>query len=183
MVARLLALDPAGRAVAEAALVSRFAALPGYAEARCVLLYASAFPEEIDTAPLLSRSLALGKRLLLPRVDRAAGRLRLFVVADLTTDLRRGTLGIAEPKRSCLEADPSAVDWVLVPGLAFDARCFRLGRGAGFYDRLLPTLRPDCPRWAFAFDDQWIDDLPVEPHDAPLDGVVSPSRTALRPSM
>ena len=96
-------------------------------------------------------------------------------IDDLDADLEPGTLGIPEPAPDCPEVEPEAVDWVLVPGLAFDAAGYRLGRGAGHYDRLLPTLRPDAPRWALAFDCQWVDDLPVEPHDVPLDGIVSPT--------
>lgn len=179
-VERILSVDPARRASEEAALVARFPTLPGFAAARCVLLYASVFPEEIDTGPLVRQALDLGKRLVLPRVDRAAGRLRLYHVADLAADLRRGAMNIPEPKRTCPEVDPTEIDWVLAPGLAFNDACFRLGRGAGYYDRLLPTLPPDSPRWALALDAQWVDDLPVEPHDAPLDGVVSVSRTVVR---
>ena len=142
-------------------------------------LYASAFPEEIETASFLRLALGLGKRLVCPRVDRSVPVLRLFEVRDLGADFRRGTLGIPEPKKTCPAVDPVEVDWVLVPGLAFDGRCHRLGRGAGHYDRLLPTLRPDAPRWALALDCQWVEGLPVEPHDAPLHGVVSPVAVGL----
>ena len=181
-IGRILALDPDRRALDEATLQALFPTLPGFEGAGCVLLYSSAFPEEFATAPLLRLTLERGKRLVCPRVDRAARCLRLFQIKDIETDFRRGTLGIPEPRKTCPRVDPDEVDWVLVPGLAFDARCYRLGRGAGHYDRLLPTLRHDVPRWALALDGQWVDELPVEPHDVPLDGIVSPSRTAIRHS-
>jgi len=181
-VARILALDPDRRAAEEATLLALFHALPGFEAAGCVLLYASAFPEEFATGPLLRLALEQGKRLVCPRVDRAARGLRLYQIRDVIKDFTRGTLGIPEPRRTCPPVAPAEVEWVLVPGLAFDPRCYRLGRGAGHYDRLLPTLRPDAPRWSLALDCQWVDDLPVEPHDVPLDGVVSPSRTATRHS-
>jgi 5-formyltetrahydrofolate cyclo-ligase len=180
LVGRILALDPDVRRAQEAALADRFAALPGFVGADTVLLYVTAFPEEIATGPMIGLSLALGKRLVCPRVDRAARRLRLYEVRDPSSDLRRGTLGIPEPRPSCPEVGPEQIDWALVPGLGFDDRGFRLGRGAGHYDRLLPTLRPDAPRWALALDCQWVDALPVEPHDVPLDGVVSPSKSGGR---
>ncbi len=179
---RILALDPHRRAAEQAALIDRFPALPGFETAGCVLLYASVFAEEFPTAPLLRLALERGKRLVCPRVDRSHHVLRLFEVHDLEADFRHGTLGIPEPKKRCLEVDPAEIDWVLVPGLAFDARCYRLGRGGGHYDRLLPLLRPDAPKWALAFDEQWVDELPVEPHDVPLDGVVLPSRSISRQS-
>jgi 5-formyltetrahydrofolate cyclo-ligase len=180
MVERILSLDPASRRLAESALAARFATLSGYAEAGTVLLYATAFPEEIDTRPLLVETLERGKRLVCPRVDRATRRLRLFEIKDLENDLTPGTLGIPEPRVDCPEVEPAAVDWVLVPGLAFDPNGYRLGRGAGHYDRLLPTLRAGTPCWALILDCQWAEDLPVEPHDIPLDGVLSPGREIRR---
>jgi 5-formyltetrahydrofolate cyclo-ligase len=151
MVGRILAVDPALRGRQSAELAWRLTTLPGFAEAGTVLLYVSAFPEEIETR-----------------------------LEDLAADLAPGTLGILEPGRSRPEVPPDQIDWALVPGLAFDEQGFRLGRGAGHYDRLLPRLRPDAPRWALAFDVQWVDRLPREPHDQPLDGIVSPNRTLRR---
>jgi 5-formyltetrahydrofolate cyclo-ligase len=180
LVETILAMSPGDRARQEQWLAERFLTLPGFNHAATVLLYANAFPEEINTGPMLREALAIGKRLVCPRVDRGAKRLRLFEVEHLDRDLVPGTLGIPEPRLDCREVDPGAVDWVLVPGLAFDARGYRVGRGAGHYDRLLPMLRPDAPRWALVFDCQWVEALPVEPHDVPVDGVVSPGRTFSR---
>jgi 5-formyltetrahydrofolate cyclo-ligase len=180
MVGRILALDFESRRAEESALAARFATLPGCAEARTLLLYVTAFPEEIATAPMIDLALAQGKVVLCPRVDRARRRLRLHRIDDPGRDLTPGTLGIPEPRPDRPEVEPGAVDWVLVPGLAFDARGYRLGRGAGHYDRLLPTLRPDAPRWALILDCQWVDHLPDEPHDVPLDGVTSPRREIRR---
>lgn len=179
IIGRILALDPVARQRDEAALADRFATLPGIDEARTVLLYVTAFPEEIATDRLLDRTLGRGQRLVCPRVDRAARRLRLYQIDDPGRDLTPGTLGIPEPRPGCREVEPEVVDWVLVPGLAFDLRGYRLGRGAGHYDRLLPTLRPDAPRWALIHECQWVADLPIEPHDVPIDGVASPARTAV----
>jgi 5-formyltetrahydrofolate cyclo-ligase len=171
IVERIGAMDPEARQAQESALLRRLEALPGFEEARSVLLYASAFPEEIDTKPMLRRVIAKGQRLLLPTVDRAARRLRLFEVADIDRDLVPGLRGIPEPRPDRREVGPGEVDWVLVPGLGFDRRGHRLGRGAGHYDRLLPTLRPGVLRWALILDTQWSEDLPIEPHDQPIDGV------------
>ena len=181
MVQRILALSAADREAQEAELTARFASLPGYAEAGTVLLYVTAFPEEIVTWAMLATALGQGKRVLCPRVDRASHRLRLFRVEDLESSFQAGVLGIPEPHDGCLEVLPEEVDWVLVPGLAFDAQRYRLGRGAGHYDRLLPQLRPGTPRWALAFDCQLVESLPVEPHDVALDGVVTLRQSGERP--
>ncbi len=180
LISRILALDPCDRREQEAVLLDRFPTLPGFAEAATVLLYASVFPEEIVTRPMLDLALRLGKRLVCPRVDRTENRLRLYQVVDPDADLIPGTKNIPEPRPDAPELAPEEIDWVLTPGLGFDDRGFRLGRGAGHYDRLLARLRPDAPRWALALDPQWVSALPVEPHDQPLDGVVSPSRSVVR---
>jgi 5-formyltetrahydrofolate cyclo-ligase len=180
VLARVRALDPARRAAEDARLAEAFPSLPGLDTARRVLLYASALPEEIPTAAFLRRVLDRGQRLVCPRVNRAGRRLDLFRVDDPDRDLVPGALGIPEPSGGCPPVDPSDVDWVLVPGVAFDAECRRLGRGAGYYDRLLATLRPDAPRWALVYDAQWVGEVPVGPFDVPVDGVVSASRTARR---
>jgi len=70
IVARILAMAPEDRGAQEAALARKFEGLPGFGPALAVLLYASAFPEEIDTRPMLRRAAELGKRVVLPRVDR-----------------------------------------------------------------------------------------------------------------
>jgi 5-formyltetrahydrofolate cyclo-ligase len=177
---RILAMPTEDRAREELALVDRLPTLPGFREAGAVLLYASAFPEEFDTACMLRLALDLGKRLLCPRVIRPERRLGLFEIRDLPGDFSRGTLGIPEPRADLVEVDPGAVDWALVPGLGYDPRCYRIGRGAGHYDRLLTRLRPDALRWSLCLSTQWVDALPVEPHDQPLDGVADPTRTVTR---
>lgn len=175
---RVHALDPAERSAQQRVLASRFAGLPGLDTSATVLLYVTAFPEELDTWPWLAWALEHGRRLLCPRVDRQTRRLRLHEVNDLDADLVPAAMGIPEPRQDAPEVEPVEVDWVLVPGLAFDPRGYRLGRGGGYYDRLLPTLRPDAPRWALCLDCQWVDALPIEPHDVTLDGIVSPTRLA-----
>jgi 5-formyltetrahydrofolate cyclo-ligase len=122
----------------------------------------------------------MGGRAIYPRVDPLEKRLRLFEVVSIAEDLTPGTLGILEPAGHCREVEPGEVDWVLVPGLAFDERRFRLGRGAGHYDRLLPRVPATSPKWAIALEPQIIATLPSEPHDIPVDGVLTPSRVIER---
>ncbi len=176
----ILRLEADVRAAAEARLLAQFPALPGYAAAHTVLLYVGAFAEEIDTRSILLHALAAGKRVLCPRVDRQDNRMRLFQVTSPSADLEPGMLGIPEPRGDCVLVAATEVDWALVPGLAFDCRCHRLGRGGGHYDRLLPGMRPDASCWALGFDCQLAAELPIEPHDVPIDGVVTPRRIIYR---
>jgi 5-formyltetrahydrofolate cyclo-ligase len=96
------------------------------------------------------------------------------VVSDPANDLRPGLLGIREPTEHCEAIALKRLDLVLVPGVAFDARGRRLGRGKGYYDRLLSDVRG--VRCGVAFDEQIVPEVPVGPRDALLNCVVTPSR-------
>ncbi|APW60063.1 5-formyltetrahydrofolate cyclo-ligase [Paludisphaera borealis] len=168
-------LDPDVRRAQEALLLDQVAELPEYRDAKTLLLYVKAFDEEIDTLPLIAKALEASRRVICPRVDKVAHQLELFEIEDLERDLEPGVLGIPEPRRTCRVVAPGEVDWVLVPGVAFDLRCNRIGRGAGHYDRFLPGVRPKVETWAIAFDCQILDPIPVESHDVPLRGVLTPA--------
>jgi 5-formyltetrahydrofolate cyclo-ligase len=183
IIASVLALEPTERSDQEARLLARFRELPGYATAGTVLFYVKAFPEELVTRSLFLDALSAGKRVVCPRVQRTEHRLRLFQIKSLVDDLAPGILGIPEPRDGCREVDPDLVDWALIPGLGFDLQCYRLGRGGGHYDRLLAQMRPDTQRWALGFDCQLVRDLPIEPHDAALHGIATPSEIIVRSSV
>jgi 5-formyltetrahydrofolate cyclo-ligase len=150
--------------------------LPAYGRSSVVLAYAS-FGTELRTDGFLRRVLADGKVLLLPRVERAG--LGLYEVRDAARDLAPGTWGIREPAPDrCPTVDPNRVDFALIPGVAFDRRGRRLGYGGGFYDRLLTGGLPgETPRVAGAFEVQMVDEVPVGPHDAPVNFVVTEKGT------
>jgi 5-formyltetrahydrofolate cyclo-ligase len=174
--AEIAALDPEHRHAQENDLAVRFPDLPGWAGAETVMLYVSAFPEELRTAEYWARAYEAGKQVICPRVDRAARQLRLYRVRDPRAELSPGVLGIPEPRDGLPEVAPESIDWVLVPGLAFDEQGYRLGRGAGHYDRLVPRLRSDAICWGLCLSCQLVPRLRIEPHDMPLDGVCTPDR-------
>jgi 5-formyltetrahydrofolate cyclo-ligase len=102
--------------------------------------------------------------------------LEAYAISDPERDLGPGFRGIAEPLPHCPPLAFEAVDWVLVPGVAFDTHGHRLGYGGGYYDRLLPLLRDDAHRVAGAFDLQIVDRVPIAPHDRPLDAILTETR-------
>jgi 5-formyltetrahydrofolate cyclo-ligase len=175
MIDAILSMPAERRRAEDEALFDDFASLPGLSTSKTVLLYLSAFAEEMPTHRLFVQARAMGKQILLPRVSRRPRRLRLFEVHNLDADLEVVAMGISEPRLDLPEHPPESVDWALIPGLAFDRRGYRVGRGGGYYDRLLPRLRPDAVCWALGYDCQLIEGLPHEDHDAPLDGVAVPS--------
>lgn len=166
------ALTAAERAEASAH-ITRFLRQHLAAIPRGPVLAYSTFGHEFDTVAFNSALLADGRDLILPRVDRATKSLVLHRVADPRTQLLPGIWGILEPDpAACPVVMPSAVRWVLVPGLAFDPDGGRLGYGGGFYDGLLPQM-PDVPRIAAAFSCQIVDRIPRGPRDALVDRVIT----------
>lgn len=121
-------------------------ALPCWEQARVVLAFA-ALPDEPDTLPILRKTLADGKRLLLPRVA-DAGRMDWVEIPELSL-LQRGTYGILEPPADLPAVCPPEDALFLVPCLAVSPDGVRLGRGGGYYDRFLAHAKGNrlllCP--------------------------------------
>ena len=162
------------RARLSAAICARAGALPEFARATTVMLFAS-FGSEVDTGPLIAQALSDGKRLCLPRVLKPR-LMAAYRVTDPSVDLAPGTWGILEPRDGLPQIPPSAIDVVIVPGAVFDAAGRRCGYGGGFYDAYLPGTRRGTPRIALAFDLQVVDDLPCEAHDLAVDIIVTETR-------
>ena len=140
-------------------------ALPQFKEADSVLLYWS-MPSEVDTHSFLERWYGR-KRLYLPRVAGEVLEIREY----MPEDLQEGYRGIMEPSSQATQV--SEVDLAVVPGMAFDAKGNRLGRGGGFYDRLLPSLT--CPKVGVCRMEQLVDEVPVQEWDQKVDIVITPA--------
>jgi 5-formyltetrahydrofolate cyclo-ligase len=132
---------------------------------------------EWDSARLFDAAAGHDRSLALPRVDASTRMLELCVVADRGHDVAPGYRGIPEPLPHCARIDPAQIDWVLVPGVAFDRDGNRLGYGGGYYDRLLPLLAPAAPRVAGAFELQLVERVPAAAHDLRIDAIVTQLRT------
>jgi 5-formyltetrahydrofolate cyclo-ligase len=172
VIARRDALDAERRRRDSQAITAKLLALPEYRAAGVVCAYAS-FGSEFDTAAFCSAVVAAGKRLLLPRVNRAAHLLELREVKNLGADLVAGVRGIREPVQRCPMVPASSVECLLVPGVAFTATGKRLGYGGGFYDRLLDELKPGVARVVAAFSPQVLEDLPTGPRDQRVNRIVT----------
>lgn len=133
------------------------------AAARRVLIY-HPLPDEVDTTPLISR-LQGTHEVILPVVSGQE-----LVLRQYDGRLTAGAYGILEPAGPLLD-DLSTVDLAIIPGMAFDTSGNRLGRGKGYYDRLLPRLR--CPKVGICFPFQLLAAVPHEAHDIPMDAVAT----------
>ncbi len=134
-----------------------------------VALFA-ALPDEIPTRPLFEALRERGKTLSLPRIVDDCIE---FIAVDRWEELQSGRYGVLEPCAGRREA-LSATQVVVVPGLAFDARGGRLGRGRGYYDRVLPPLGAGRP-WVvgLAFHEQIVERVAMQACDRPVDAVAS----------
>jgi len=141
--------------------------------AQTILFYAP-LEGELDVWPLVAETLAAGNTVTLPRFDPEKKLYAICPITDPRKDLELGHFGIREPAQHCLSMAISRLDFVLVPGVAFDLHGRRLGRGRGFYDQLLPfVLGKTC---GVAFDEQIVEAIPVESHDVRVNSILTPTR-------
>jgi 5-formyltetrahydrofolate cyclo-ligase len=172
------ARTPRQRALDAESLAAVVRELPEVAAARCVAAYAS-MPTEPGTGPLRAALRRVGIRVLLP-----------VVLDDGTLDWADDDGGELLPARRFGGPEPTGprlgrdavrlADLLLVPALAVDSLGNRLGQGAGYYDRALPLVDPSTCVFAVVHDnevqDAAVEPVPVEPHDLPVHGIVTPQR-------
>ena len=138
------------------------------------ILFFMPMPDEPDVRPLLEKFLAAGKICALPFFDLEKELYATRQVKNPAVDLVVGKFGIREPSSNCAEIALEKINMVLVPGMAFDLSGNRLGRGLGFYDRLLENV--SGVKCGVGYDFQLLEKIPTEAHDAKVDFIVTPSR-------
>lgn len=160
-------VDAVWKDSASDAILFRLEELDIFKVSETVLIY-HALPDEVQTANFLERWYGK-KRLVLPLVVGDE-----LVLKEFSPDkIVPGYKGIPEPSSDAVTVDPDDVQLAVIPGVAFDSMCNRLGRGKGFYDRLIPHLK--CSLTGLGFDFQIVDQVPVEIFDRKLDMVITQS--------
>lgn len=163
----LKALMPPAARQAEADIVFNvIKAMPVWQDAQHILCYWS-LPDELPTHDAVNQWLADGKSIYLPRVKGDDLEIVPYHGAQSLDDNNQFHIG--EPVGDAVDA--SCLELIIVPAVALDRKCNRMGRGKGFYDRLLSVTA--CPTIGVACRCQLVDEVPVEPHDKPLDCVVT----------
>jgi len=150
---------------------------PQLQSAHSILFYAP-LPNELDVWPLLEKLLASNKICALPAFDEAAQFYTARRVKNLETDIFTGKFGVSEPLASCEAIPFDHFDLVLVPGMAFDLNGNRLGRGRGFYDRIL--AQASGIKCGVSYDFQLMEQIPTEAHDARVNFIFTPNRCLKR---
>lgn len=165
------AIDPGQAELSAKRLAVVVARCPEFQTAERVGLYA-ATGSEISTGPVFEAARRAGKRCLFPRC-RGENQLEFAEVSDWQ-QLERGRFGILEPGPQLPASPLCENDLVLVPGVAFDLRGGRMGRGAGYYDRAFAALRPPSPYlMGIAHPIQLLDSVPLGAHDRRMDAVAT----------
>ncbi|MGI6106360.1 MAG: 5-formyltetrahydrofolate cyclo-ligase [Lachnospiraceae bacterium] len=145
---------------------------PEYRAAGTVFLYLSV-SSEVSTWKILDAALKDGKRAAAP-VSGRDGRMVFRVVRDPSSELRTGGFhGIREPLDSCPECAPEPGSLILVPGLLFDRRGYRIGYGGGYYDRYLAGVTEECAAVGLCFRDQLVPFVSEQPWDVPVQWIAS----------
>jgi len=153
-----------------------------YRSAMTILAYAS-LPTEVSLDPLITQALSSDKVVCIPSVDWEQKLMHAVRIRSLDNDLQIGRYGLRSPSTRCDPVPDDQISIALIPGLGFDPSGRRLGRGAGFYDRWIESrLRSDTPLSlvGVCFDEQLVGRIPTDPHDQPMDMVVTPTRILTR---
>jgi 5-formyltetrahydrofolate cyclo-ligase len=169
---RLRDLLPSQREAAETEIARLVWTVPEVAGARTLLLFAH-LADEVSTDAIALEALTRGMHVVFPRVIPGTRAMDLHAVAE-PASLRIGAYGIREPDPERSARVPAGmVDAVLVPGLAWDRHGGRLGRGAGYYDRLFALPEWRGFRCGVFFAAQEFPRVPTDPWDVPLQAVVT----------
>ncbi len=169
----LSSLDSDSRRALSARVRCRLNELHMVRDSRFVLGY-SPLADEPDIWPWIQGRVAARLRTALLRFEKDAGEYLPVEIHGEDRELREGRFGVREPESWCSVVPWNQLDLVLVPGLGFDMSGVRLGRGRGFYDRVL--ARVSATTCGVAFEEQLCPEIPLEAHDVMMDFLVTPER-------
>jgi len=146
--------------------------LPEYRSCKVVMFYI-AHDNEVETREMIIESLH-SKKVLIPCTSLERNMIYPVEIENLD-DLERGAFGILEPRNKKIYRGD--IDVIIVPGIAFDSRGYRIGYGKGFYDRFL--IGTNALKIGIAYDFQIVNRIPEDENDVPVDMIVSEKRVLL----
>ncbi|KAJ2143751.1 hypothetical protein IW136_001571 [Coemansia sp. RSA 678] len=165
-------LSPAQLLTESTTVIHLVTSLPAYQRAQHLSIYISTPTSELQTTQLIRHALKEGKRVYVPRCDGQIMQMVELKDGGLET-MARNKWGILEPGKEERAVDPNVLEFVLVPGVAFDSHGNRCGHGKGYYDRYLQQTQAfTC---AVCLNDQVIEAVPVDAHDQKPNMIISPN--------
>lgn len=167
----LRAMDEMTRYTRSLAACKRLTAQPEFHDANVVMLYL-ALPDEVESANIALTAWQGGKTVVVPKVQWEHNRIMPVEISSLELGMTVGRFGVPEPT-NYKPVPMNMLDLIVVPGLAFDRKGWRLGRGGGCYDRFLSQPALTATTCGLAFQEQVREELPVEDHDLPVNMLVT----------
>jgi 5-formyltetrahydrofolate cyclo-ligase len=164
-------LDPRWIAAASLRIVAQIQGLDAYKRAECIALY-KPITGEVDVESLFTACWNIGKHTCVP-VFNSCQNAYEFAEIENKTVFKSANHGILEPENACL-LPMDEIDLIIVPGVAFDANGNRLGRGGGYYDRIMEGFQGF--KAAAAFEFQLFPDIPHDAGDIPVNYIVTESK-------
>jgi 5-formyltetrahydrofolate cyclo-ligase len=154
----------------------RLFSLSEFRLAKRILFYVS-YNNEVATHSLVKHALHYRKEIFIPISQVELHTLEISKLVEFDQDLIPSTYGILEPKPDCVRlANPKELDMVIVPGIAFDIRGYRLGHGVGYYDNFLRCLSPMIKTIGLAFKEQILPELPKTENDVPVNKIITENK-------
>ena len=142
-----------------------------FKRASVVMFYLS-LPHEIDVTPAILHAWQHEKTVAVPKVSWQQRHMIPVEITSLETGVATEASGLRNPITG-VPVPPEDIDLVVTPGLAFDKKGNRLGRGGSYYDRFFDSHQMHACKCGFAFSRQIVEDVPVDNHDEPMDLLVT----------
>ncbi|NLJ78862.1 MAG: 5-formyltetrahydrofolate cyclo-ligase [Tissierellia bacterium] len=147
--------------------------MPEYRDSTFIFSFIS-FKDEVHTHDIIKNSIAMGKKVGVPITIPKSRIMKISQLRDFDRELHLGFYDILTPKDEYRRiVAPESVDLILVPGVAFDRRGYRIGYGGGYYDTFLAKVDEDVIKIGLCFHMQVIPKVPTESHDIPVDYILT----------
>lgn len=162
-------------------IMGKLKKLPVYKTSKTIMLYLS-FENEVDSTRIIEDCLEDGKRVVMPYCSKSDMSITPTEIKNLDLDLSENSMGYKQSKKDSLKpVDISEIDLIVIPGIAFDRKGYRVGFGAGYYDRFLGKVNFEIPTIGLAYDFQIVDSfIKMEDYDIPVDYVMTENRIIIR---
>lgn len=173
---RLAALSQKELAAKTKQIGDRLFEFANFLESKIALLYINS-KNEVPSNDIFAKSYQYGKIVVLPAFDAETFDMALMKVDNPQKDLKVGPRGILEPDpMRCKTVPIEKIDIAIIPAVALDEKGGRIGSGEGYYDRLIPNLAITTRKVALAFEEQIIQQVPIESHDRHVDIIITDKR-------
>lgn len=155
-------------------IINNFLSSDFYKCNKKIFIYVS-YKNEVKTHDLIKKMIKDKKEVYVPKPNPKTKEMEAVLIKRFN-DLTEGAYGILEPDNSEKKIEPSFLDLIIVPGLVFSQKGFRIGYGGGFYDRFLAraiTETLDPIKISLVYKDFLIDEIPKDQYDLPVDYIIT----------